>query len=1055
MQLLKTLQRFFTALVVIAALCGVYAYVVAPQFEPPPLVRQEVDVPEIPEIHQSTAIRDSELAKLFEPGSWELNKPKVIETEQCTLLIQDYKTLSDGRMELKPCTLVFRSTSTAADASGKTAPPRRLILRVPEGAVLQFDRPLDLAAARFGKLLGGKLSGDVTVYSPPTSPTADDAIRIRTSNLQIDYERAFTPHDVEFQYGKSFGSGRDLTIRLIPATSGGGSEKAAFAGVKSLELARVDRLHLEAASGGLFPGDAAAKAPSAGSNAKKQQPEPPLEVRCQGPLRFDFADRRIELSDRVEVIRVRTGEPEDRLTCELLLLDFAEMTPKASQLSAQQNGAPPTMERQPPGAAIAAATHLATAPATPSTASPAAERPQLERFFASGRPVILESPVTGTVVTAAELEYLPAQRRVAVRPDRDTPSVTLRHMGNQLDAVQVEYELSETRQIGKLWAKGPGRVKRELAAEVPGAPPRVVTAHWQQELRLRPQAEQHVLSLLGGARLEDVTMGRFESDELHLWMLEVPPPAQATADKSSPQLALLPDRILASGKVSLVSPQLDANTTRLECWFAHDVPLPDGAVGTAAGPAAPLGDGRLPPIGPAPLGPSTTTVDTQPLQKFRVRGNLVQAQVRLAGETPLLEDLALQGAVELDEVQTASPDDKPMQLRGDAVQLRGGLTQAKVEIVGRPASISARGISLAGGVIHFDRGAGRVWIDGPGRATMPMPKSRLGAPMDPMSEPDAPAEPVDVTWKERMTFDGMRVTMSGQVEARTAVVLATGMQLTADLTEPIDFQQLAKKKFAGDLKQLAIEGNAYVEHHGFDEYGQRTSLERLVSRKVTADMTGGTFLAEGPGWVSSTRPQSSITIDKAAGAPAPAGPLPAAAANQLAFVKIDYEGEIAGQFARRQVVFRRKVRAIYGPVAGWDQRFEATSLEELGERGVLLTGDELTATEMIARGPTGDPISWMELLASGNVVVEGRQFTARAGRISYTSEKELLIVEGSGRSDAEWWWREQTGARTAYNVARKFVYSRKTDYLDVEGGKVLDVQQLQGAGKDAPSILRR
>ncbi len=1041
-------------------LYGAYAFGVAPLLEEPPLViSKETDPPiERPRPNESAiGLRNQELAKLFEPGSWELDNPKTLETEHGLVLIKDYKNLSDGRLELKPCTLVFYMEGAPA-APGQAPTRRPLVMRVPEGAVLQFDEPLDLASAQFGKLLGGRLDGDITIFSPPSAPGAHDNIRIATRNLQIDYERAFTPHDVEFQYGKSFGRGRDLTIRLLPSAKGTAGTKAAFGGLKSLELARLDRLHLETSSGGLFPSHAkpASVVPSTGiaqhpSRSAEKPADPPLEVRCQGPLRFDFLERRIELVDRVEVVRVRPLEPEDRLTCELLLLDFSEVVPVASALVEQSA---PTMNREPlaENAAGLQPTDTAASPgATPKKSSSMSQ--QLERFFASGRPVILESPVTGTVVTAAELEYLPAAGRVAVRPDRSTPSVTLRHLGNQLDAVQVEYELSPTRQIGRLWAKGPGRVKREIVdPRAPQTPPRALCAYWQTELRLRPQENQHVLSLMGGARLEDPLMGMFQSDELHLWMFEVAPAeAPPTQTKQAgPSLALMPDRILASGNVTLVSPQLDAHTKRLECWFAHDVPLPK----TVAPPphGGPIADGRMPPIGPEPPGPGAAPPGAV-LQKFRVRGELVQAQVRMAGEEPLLEDLALQGNVELDEVATAKPDDVPMKLRGDAVQLRGGLERAKLEVMGRPASVSARGLSLVGGVIHFDRAVGRMWIDGPGKATMPMPQSKLGAPVDPMAEASEKPEPVDVTWQENMTFDGTRVTMRGAVEARTNVVLATGATLTADLTEPIDFQQLTTKKFSGDLRELSLDGNVYVEHYGFDEYGQQTSLERLRTRKVTANMVEGKFRADGPGWVSSTREQSSITVDPMGAAavppPAPAGKSP------LAFIRVDYEGQIDGEFARRQVKFSRKVRAIYGPVTAWDQQFDAKSVEQLGERGVLLTSDELTTTEMLARSSTGTPISWIELLASGNVIVEGKQFTARAGRISYTSEKELLIVEGSGRSDAEWWWREDTGLRTAYNVARKFMYSRKTDFLDVEGGKVLDVQQLQGAGKEIPSILRR
>ena len=43
----------------------------------------------------------------------------------------------------------------------------------------------------------------------------------------------------------------------------------------------------------------------------------------------------------------------------------------------------------------------------------------------------------------------------------------------------------------------------------------------------------------------------------------------------------------------------------------------------------------------------------------------------------------------------------------------------------------------------------------------------------------------------------------------------------------------------------------------------------------------------------------------------------------------------------------------------------------------------------------------VELEALGNAVVENITFTARGNRITYAEAKDLLILEGNGRSDAE------------------------------------------------------
>ena len=43
----------------------------------------------------------------------------------------------------------------------------------------------------------------------------------------------------------------------------------------------------------------------------------------------------------------------------------------------------------------------------------------------------------------------------------------------------------------------------------------------------------------------------------------------------------------------------------------------------------------------------------------------------------------------------------------------------------------------------------------------------------------------------------------------------------------------------------------------------------------------------------------------------------------------------------------------------------------------------------------------MELEALSNTLVEGSTFTARAHRLTYAEEKDLLVLEGDGRTDAQ------------------------------------------------------
>src|SRR6476469_7242125 len=102
-------------------LFGVYALAIAPWLEPPAVATAKYD-PEKNQYTPSVTLRTFD--DLFDEGSWELDDPKVIETASCTVLLNDYKPLPDGRMEVNPCTLIFYMAPTA-----KQPERRRVVMR--------------------------------------------------------------------------------------------------------------------------------------------------------------------------------------------------------------------------------------------------------------------------------------------------------------------------------------------------------------------------------------------------------------------------------------------------------------------------------------------------------------------------------------------------------------------------------------------------------------------------------------------------------------------------------------------------------------------------------------------------------------------------------------------------------------------------------------------------------------------------------------------------------------------------------------------------------------
>ncbi len=1036
------LRRFILALLATGLVFGVYALVVAPWLEPPGVKKAEY-TGQRKQFSSSLSLRSFD--DLFESGSWELDDPKVIETATCTLLLKDYKPLPDGRMEIMPCTLIFymaptRQAVDAAAKSGSKEPERRrVVMRALEGAVLTFDKPLNLGSAEFGRLLGGQLKGTIKIFSPETEPgRSNDALDIVTKGVQIERQKIYTPHKVEFRYGSSFGSGRDLTITLLPASEEKQNRTQSLGGISYLQLSQVDRLHLKGTAG-LMQGKKAqvhlegATAHLQGAvESKAQKSDPPLEVRCQGPLIVDFDNGQARLDDHVEVTQVYEQGPPDRLTCDRLLFRLAGKTRKSP------NGeSTPTQSR---------------GRATQGTHSQLSD--SVERIIAVGTPAVIDAPQSQFYAKAASMSYTLATRLVQLNNGPTGAPVILRQGKNKFEARALDYEAAEAGRLGKLFATGPGEL------EIVQASGEVVNATWKKSLHIRPHDGSQAISLLDDARVTAGSMGNFSATELHLWLKEISRPARAanSSANAKPSFSLVPERMLAINSVEIDSPQLQAKTNRLEAWFVEATPqqlaAAEGhvAIGLpgmkSASPGQELerddsGDGTEPPA---------------PRQKLSVTGDLVQLQfLRLKGK-PAVEDLAITGKVQVSEVQTERPEDVPLKLSGDLVTLvRGSGPNAKLEVKGRPAQVSARGLTLSGATIHLHRGENRLWIDGPGEAELPVPQDGLqmrtlqpppgenpvsGPASFPAAEATGAVRRMKVTWASGMNFDGVKAEFDGKVQVRGEGEYAAAEIMTVTLSERIDFSA-AKQAGLAEIAMLILDGGkspVILQQITRDKAGEQTSFDNLRSGKLTIDRQANTLTAEGPGEVWSVRKDSPALMPESAEVPQKPSD------GKLTYICVKFAGGISGKLDTNEIRFERQVDTTYGRVNDWKDRILATKTEDLGPTGAHMESDALTVTEMALSKAQ----KWVELEATGNVVVDGKSFTARAARIGYTSDKDQLVLEGDGRKDAEFWHQAAPGSQHSYTAAGKIRFQRKTNTLEVDDGKSLTLGSLPPSNKPLP-----
>ena len=1042
------LRRYLGALSVAIAAYAAYALLAAPWLEPR-ISRAAASGRYTPEMPVDDSYR-----ALFQPPAWELDNPKIVETAQCTLLLKDYQPLPDGRMEINPCTLIFYA-APGESADGKSLPfarRRPIVLRAPEGAVLQFDRPIDVGRATVGRLMEGTLRGKIHIFSPPSRPGANDALDLTTRNVKIDREKVYTPSAVDFRYGRSFGRGHDLTITLLPEDKEQPGGAASLGGLSVLQLARIERLHLEGNAEGLMPaaGSSAVNPAAVNPSAK----EMPLEVRCEGPLVVDFEQNLAALDEQVEISRVYPQGPPDRMTCDRLIFHLVERGKERGKTKSGTKGA-----------------KSATGP----SAGPQFSE-LIERAIAVGSPVVLDAPQAGTFAKADRFEYLSASKRISLKGGKSSPQVTLRYHQSEFEAPEIEYEMAEPGRLGRLWSAGPGKLKFVPLAGQKGEP---IEAAWQSELTIIPDGKNKVVSLKGEPLIR-LDQGSFSAHNLvggahapgaiHLWVLEVPAnreadykpnstsPAtirQPAVDKSpaAPKYLILPDRMLATGQVEIDSPQLAAHTSELRAWFVHQSP-----------PAAAPRSG--PTFDPAPQ-PRPRADDKPRVQKLDVSGALIQLQVLRRGDESLVENLAITGGVKVREQIDEYAESAALELVGDAVTLRQWSTsQAALEIHGRPAAgdhpaenarVSARGLSLSGPTIHLHRADNRLWIPGAGEAVLPIPEEMPlvppvgGALRGPLPPPAAatgsqPSRPLKVSWQGSFEFDGQKGIFSGDVQARGENEVAAGDELTVTLSERIDFAA-ARQPGEVELAHLRLAGSerdVTMQRVLKDERGQMVAHENGRVRDLEIDRTTGRIHATGPGEVWTVRRDL-----KLGGGLVPAARAAAEQEPALSYVCVSFRREITGDLNRREITFHQDVDTIYGQVRQYNSRVAATRAEDLGESGVHVLSDTLKVTEMAM----GD-VKWIELQAAGRTRAEGLKFYAQSDRISYTSDKDQLVISSDGRSPAELWLRKDPQDPGSHMAARRFVYQRSNNSFQMDDGQMvrIDISRLPKSDKPAPKL---
>jgi len=981
----RTVQTLALVLLAYAA----YALLAVPLIEPTIELAESVEW----ESNSRGGVSQTDLT-LFPDDAWERGQPKILETNQGTLLFDDYQQLENGDLRLPRCTLISyidppsdkdaAPRSESADGANvvrpPTSPPRPVVMRASEGAVLSFDPPPNFMLGKFGRLVGGKLQGNVTIFSPASNNSENDALRITTKNIQIDQKRIWAPSQVDFRFGANRARGRDLSIYFEPAQ---GPKKSAMGRIHALELVHVDEVHLEVAGDLLAlatgdsksdvterdPAQSAPGNPSATRSASVAAPEltappaMPIEIKCEGPFRFDFDALIASLEERVDVIRHNLDGHSDQLNCELLEI---HLMPKDTDSTA-------------PAPADSAA--------TPLSSRPGAMQPK--KIIAVGFPVMIRATSMQAGARAKRIEYDFITRRVELNGEENA---TLFRDQFFVEAPRLEYELLEGGRLGRLQAAGPGQARGQM-----GKDKRPFDATWNGNVSLLPQGKNKVLSVVGQAHLNMDGVASLKAEELHLYLLEVPRPGGDEVDVHA-------DRMQARGQIELDSPQLIAYLTEAQIWFREP---------TAAETAAANTNGQPDPRTKGLLGGKSTigaaTDDERP-KKLQLTAGVLRGQVVMT-KSPQLEALDLQNDVRINEFQPLAKSS--LDIAGQRVILEHGNTPtAELTLTGAPARFSAEGMALDGTLIRVQLANNVAEVEGPGSMLMLPKHVAIGA--------SGQAKPLNVHWQKGMRFDGQTARFEGQIETRgghvtksqdTVQFVASGETLEVILNRPIKFNDPATNGI--DARRLSFRGHAQVDSQTMDQTGTVTSVDSLVVRDLLLDRQTGNITGQGPGYIIHRGPNPEKKKNPPAGPSVP----------ELAFLRVDFENELAGNIDQREIQFLNGTRTILGPIYNWEQSLDPQRPDLLGPKSVILTSRRLAVADM--RDVVGDENA-IEVEATGNAQIRGNQFAATGNRVSYVRAKDQLVMEGDARTKSTLEFQRQAGAAWQKLSAARILFYPET-----------------------------
>jgi len=308
---------------------------------------------------------------------------------------------------------------------------------------------------------------------------------------------------------------------------------------------------------------------------------------------------------------------------------------------------------------------------------------------------------------------------------------------------------------------------------------------------------------------------------------------------------------------------------------------------------------------------------------------------------------------------------------------------------------------------------------------------------------------VRIDWQKRMTFNGSKARFEDSVNVNVnSQLLQTGW-LDVYFQHPVSFSD-AQPQQPPLVERLSCGDGVFVECRTMKS-GQQISYDRIQLPNLKLNNITGEIEVDGPGQIDSVRrggggqafslpggPMAGLGGPVAA-RPVGLGSTPPRASdpNELTCLHLRFLRSISGNKLRKKIVFHGQVVAVNAPAQSWATTLKDDNPATLGPEAFVLRCDNLELNDMSP--VSGSNSGNLELIAFDNVVAEKTVYTARGARLTYAQSKDLAILEGDGRSDAELFKQAGPGTQLERYAAQKLSFMIKSGKIISEGTRSLEM----------------